>query len=101
MAMAREAPQRMGAFRTGSPERVDRASAPSLVPVRTSKISTMASDAADRATSKGWIIIVLFFGLLGSWAVFAPLNSAVVAEAAKKQIIHAHIRRVLDQKRSA
>ena len=32
----------------------------------------------------GWIIIGLFFGVLGTWAVTAPLNGAVVATAVVK-----------------
>ena len=30
---------------------------------------------------RGWLIIAAFFGLLGSWALIAPLNGAVVAQA--------------------
>ena len=32
----------------------------------------------------GWIIIALFFGVLGTWAVTAPLNGAVVATGVVK-----------------
>ncbi len=39
---------------------------------------------ADRAATSGWLIIAIFFGLLGTWAAFAPLNGAVVAQAVVK-----------------
>ena len=32
----------------------------------------------------GWSIIALFFGVLGAWAMSAPLNGAVVAQAVVK-----------------
>ena len=32
----------------------------------------------------GWLIIAMFFGVLGTWAVTAPLNGAVVATAVVK-----------------
>src|SRR3954452_11297789 len=32
----------------------------------------------------GWIIIVVFFGLFGTWAAMAPLKGAVVANAVVK-----------------
>jgi HlyD family type I secretion membrane fusion protein len=35
-------------------------------------------------SAAGWIIIGLFFGVLGTWAVIAPLNGAVVATAVVK-----------------
>ncbi len=41
-------------------------------------------DTAERAASRGWLIIAVFFGLLGSWALLAPLNGAVVAQAVVK-----------------
>ena len=39
---------------------------------------------ADRAATSGWLIIAIFFGLLGTWAAFAPPNGAVVAQAVVK-----------------
>jgi membrane fusion protein, epimerase transport system len=42
------------------------------------------SDSAQGATKAGWIIIALFFGVFGGWAVFAPLNAAVVGDAVIK-----------------
>src|SRR5215813_1177084 len=37
------------------------------------------SDSMRSAAIAGWSIIALFFGVLGAWAVTAPLNGAVVA----------------------
>jgi epimerase transport system membrane fusion protein len=42
------------------------------------------SDSARSAVIGGWIIIGLFFGVFGAWAMTAPLNGAVVAEAIVK-----------------
>lgn len=36
-------------------------------------------DGADRAAHLGWLILIGFFGLLGTWAAFAPLNGAIMA----------------------
>src|SRR5262249_1512704 len=36
------------------------------------------------AAIAGWIIVVLFFGVIGGWAVTAPLNGAVVAQSVVK-----------------
>ena len=36
-------------------------------------------DDVGQLATRGWIIIALFFGLLGSWSLLAPLNGAVVA----------------------
>lgn len=38
-----------------------------------------ADDALNVLATQGWIIITLFFGVLGSWSLLAPLNGAVVA----------------------
>ena len=43
-----------------------------------------ASDAADRYILAGLVIAGIFFGGFGSWAVTAPLNSAVVAQGVVK-----------------
>ena len=40
-----------------------------------------ADDSADTAGYQGWLIIAAFFGLFGTWALVAPLNGAVVAQA--------------------
>ena len=37
------------------------------------------SDSIRGVAMTGWLVIVLFFGVLGTWAVTAPLNGAVVA----------------------
>ena len=42
------------------------------------------SDSAQSATRAGWIIIGLFFGVIGGWAVIAPLNAAVMGDAIVK-----------------
>jgi HlyD family type I secretion membrane fusion protein len=42
------------------------------------------SDSMRSAARAGWIIVALFFGLFGTWAVSAPLNGAVVANAVVK-----------------
>jgi membrane fusion protein, type I secretion system len=42
------------------------------------------SDSMRVAAIAGWAIIILFFGVLGGWAVTAPLHGAVVANAIVK-----------------
>ncbi len=42
------------------------------------------SDSIRKARLAGWMIIAIFFGGFGGWAVFAPLNGAVVANAVVK-----------------
>src|SRR5712671_1843033 len=42
------------------------------------------SDSIKRVALAGWLIIALFFGGIGSWAVTAPLNGAVVGNAVVK-----------------
>ncbi len=42
------------------------------------------SDSATGAVRAGWIILLLFFGGLGTWSATAPLNAAVVGEAVVK-----------------
>src|SRR3954471_20281465 len=39
----------------------------------------MPNESIRYVSTAGWIIIALFFGVLGTWAVTAPLNGAVVA----------------------
>src|SRR6188474_3381887 len=41
-------------------------------------------DSIRGVSTTGWFIIALFFGVLGTWAVTAPLNGAVVATAVVK-----------------
>src|SRR5260370_16304854 len=42
------------------------------------------SDSIKRVAFAGWLIIAIFFGGIGSWAVTAPLNGAVVGNAVVK-----------------
>src|SRR6476659_7554971 len=42
------------------------------------------SDSIRRVALAGWLIIAIFFGGIGSWAVTAPLNGAVVGNAVVK-----------------
>jgi membrane fusion protein, type I secretion system len=52
------------------------------------------SDSMKSVALVGWIIVVLFFGVFGAWAITAPLNGAVVAngfvkvEGNRKSIQH-------------
>ncbi|MEZ5815481.1 MAG: HlyD family type I secretion periplasmic adaptor subunit [Hyphomicrobiaceae bacterium] len=41
-------------------------------------------DCPVRAGFQGWIIIAIFFGLVGTWCAFAPLDGAVVVEGVVK-----------------
>jgi membrane fusion protein, type I secretion system len=42
------------------------------------------NDSIRRVALTGWLIIAIFFGGLGTWALTAPLNGAVVANAVVK-----------------
>jgi HlyD family type I secretion membrane fusion protein len=42
------------------------------------------SDSIKRVALAGWLIIAIFFGGIGTWAVTAPLNGAVVGNAVVK-----------------
>src|SRR6476469_7550257 len=42
------------------------------------------SDSIRRVALAGWLIIAIFFGGIGTWAVTAPLNGAVVGNAVIK-----------------
>src|ERR1700756_2810647 len=42
------------------------------------------NDSIGRVVLAGWLIVAVFFGGIGSWAVIAPLNGAVVANAVVK-----------------
>jgi len=42
------------------------------------------SDSIRRVSLAGWLIIAIFFGGIGTWAVTAPLNGAVVGNAVIK-----------------
>ena len=72
---------------------VDRASFPRIVPATDPQrqpkpqqrrrprqtLITPADDDVDKLATIGWAIVALFFGVLGSWSLLAPLNGAVVA----------------------
>ncbi|MBR0939467.1 HlyD family type I secretion periplasmic adaptor subunit [Bradyrhizobium jicamae] len=52
---------------------------------RTSVIGDVSlSDSIRQVALTGWLIIAVFFGGIGTWAVTAPLNGAVVANAVVK-----------------
>src|SRR5215813_10828065 len=42
------------------------------------------SDSIKEIGLAGWLIIAIFFGGIGGWAMLAPLNGAVVANAVVK-----------------
>src|SRR6478672_6744144 len=42
------------------------------------------SDSIKRVAFAGWLIIAIFFGGIGAWAVTAPLHGAVVGNAVIK-----------------
>ncbi|MGY2987441.1 MULTISPECIES: HlyD family type I secretion periplasmic adaptor subunit [Bradyrhizobium] len=42
------------------------------------------NDSIRKVATAGWLIIAVFFGGIGTWAVSAPLNGAVVANAVVK-----------------
>ncbi len=52
---------------------------PSLRKRRRPRGIVEAEDDISRLASIGWAVIMLFFGVLGSWSLLAPLNGAVVA----------------------
>jgi HlyD family type I secretion membrane fusion protein len=41
-------------------------------------------DSPRKYAAIGWVILLLFFGVLGTWAAIAPLNGAVVSQAVVK-----------------
>lgn len=45
---------------------------------------TRPDDGASTAARRGWVVIALFFGVLGVWSLLAPLDGAVIAEAVVK-----------------
>ena len=63
---------------------------PALRPARVPTRSKVApadgapSDSIRNVAMAGWLIIAIFFGGIGTWAVTAPLNGAVVANAVIK-----------------
>lgn len=47
-------------------------------------ISHRPPDDFRKVARLGWIIIILFFGVLGGWAALAPLNAAVIGDGVVK-----------------
>ena len=52
--------------------------------LRSKRKQLRPDDSADGAAHRGWWIIAVFFGLIGTWSMLAPLNGAVVASAEVK-----------------
>jgi HlyD family type I secretion membrane fusion protein len=56
--------------------------------------ATLPNESLKKVSRAGWIIICLFFGVFGTWAISAPLNGAVVAngfikvESNRKSVQH-------------
>ena len=46
---------------------------------RPMRVALPAEDDPKRLAAWGWSIILLFFGVLGTWSLLAPLNGAVIA----------------------
>ena len=51
---------------------------------RTPRYGGAPSDSIKQVALAGWLIIAVFFGGIGSWALTAPLNGAVVGNAVVK-----------------
>src|SRR5215471_11777028 len=58
--------------------------APVMLPKSTGYDSTTVDESLRRYSVAGWIILAIFFGGFGYWAMTAPLNGAVVANAVVK-----------------
>ncbi|EIG56985.1 HlyD family type I secretion periplasmic adaptor subunit [Bradyrhizobium sp. WSM1253] len=56
----------------------------SRTPMSAASLHSGPNDSIRRIALVGWLIIAAFFGGLGTWAVTAPLNGAVVANAVIK-----------------
>ncbi len=70
-----------------SPTRYPLPSAPprrSRPVARAKRTTSRPDDSVETAAYQGWLIIAVFFGVFGTWALFAPLNGAVVAPAEVK-----------------
>ncbi|MCK1480629.1 HlyD family type I secretion periplasmic adaptor subunit [Bradyrhizobium sp. 197] len=66
-------------------ELTDRSKRPAAAPSRSKGGQDGApSDSIRHVALAGWLIIAAFFGGIGSWALTAPLNGAVVASAVVK-----------------
>ncbi len=65
-------------FTKRNPAREERSNLPAVLP------DSGVNDSLQEHSRWGWIVLGLFFGVLGLWSVTAPLNGAVVAEALVK-----------------
>ena len=54
---------------------------PAFAPGLSSAVIPSVSNSIRSPALAGWIIIILFFGVLGGWSLYAPLHGAVVANA--------------------
>ena len=58
------------------------------------EVTTPPNDSFRAIAISGWIIIILFFGVIGTWSLIAPLNGAVVSngfvkvESNRKSVQH-------------
>jgi len=61
-----------------------RAMRPGFTPPKVNPAGGAPSDSISKVSLAGWLIIAIFFGGIGTWAVTAPLNGAVVGNAVIK-----------------
>src|SRR6478609_2339565 len=61
-----------------------RAMRPGFNPPKVNPAGGAPSDSIRKVSFAGWLIIAIFFGGIGTWAVTAPLNGAVVGNAVIK-----------------
>src|SRR5438477_536083 len=61
-----------------------RAIRPGFNPTNVKAAGGAPSDSIGHIAFAGWLIIAIFFGGIGTWAVMAPLNGAVVGNAVIK-----------------
>src|SRR5882757_8891208 len=64
----------------------NRSRGPISVPNRANGAASdgVLNDSIGRVALAGWLIVAVFFGGIGTWAMIAPLNGAVVANAVIK-----------------
>src|SRR6478609_425675 len=61
-----------------------RAMRPGFNPPKVNPAGGAPSDSISKVSLAGWLIIAIFFGGIGTWAMTAPLNGAVVGNAVIK-----------------
>ena len=61
-----------------------RAMRPGFPPPKVNPAGGAPSDSISKVSLAGWLIIAIFFGGIGTWAMTAPLNGAVVGNAVIK-----------------